>query len=478
MSDSIGIVLWGPLLIGAGLIQQLRSHRTARLVSVALLVTVLVLCIGVLSLLVVGSPADRELLWPSTNPYADALAGALLPILVGCPLAMLAASPRMGASVEEASDTTLVAGCALGALLVDGLVPFFVFWTLSLLPAAREASRTADATVRRAFTLLLVASSAPLALAFAALLVLAHLAGVSWPFDPRTVVAATAPGVHERWISLLLWLAFAARLGAFPLHAWAPIFAERARPHVAHLTVVSPFPLLLALRVCLTLAAGSESIGDVLVPLAAASIAYGALVALGQDNAFRQLGFLWMSVSAGVLAGLPSVDPAALSGAALHMLAVLLSMSGLWLHVRSVAARTGTADLRRLGGLVRSAPGLATGFFLLGLATVSFPGTATFLSEDLVVRGLLTRHPVAAAVLLVSTAVNGITLVRSFKRIFLGEGRGGRTTVVEDVLPRERFASLAILVALLVGGLAPIPLLLLREGMTDAVSPRSATASK
>jgi NADH-quinone oxidoreductase subunit M len=173
-----------------------------------------------------------------------------------------------------------------------------------------------------------------------------------------------------------------------------------------------------------------------------------------------------------VLAGLVAGPDEGVTGALLHQLAVALSATGLALHLRAVAARAGTMDLRRLGGLVVNAPGLATGYLLLSLSTVAFPSTATFMSEDLLVKGLLKDHPAIAAVLLMATALNGLTLVRTWKRIFLGPPSVHAPDLarVADVQPRERWTAVALMFALLAGGLGPTPLLLLRAGLRAQAS--------
>jgi len=126
-----------------------------------------------------------------------------------------------------------------------------------------------------------------------------------------------------------------------------------------------------------------------------------------------------------------------------------------------------SAFLDQLGSLVVNAPGLATGYLLLALATVAFPGTATFMSEDLLVKALLKEHSVVATGLLIATALNGLTLFRTWKRIFLGppSAHAPNLARVADVQPRERWTGAALMFALLVGGLAPTPLLLLRAGL-------------
>ena len=57
------------------------------------------------------------------------------------------------------------------------------------------------------------------------------------------------------------------------------------------------------------------------------------------------------------------------------------------LMITALFARTGTADMRELGGIVRRVPGLSACFFLFGLATIAIPGTVAFAAEDLAVAG-------------------------------------------------------------------------------------------
>lgn len=467
MIEGLGATLWGPLLLAAGLMLRMRSARVARLVAVLLLGLVLAASSGLLLLLVIGDEAIRQALFSVRASYADALAAAILPILVASPLATIVSSPRAVVTVEASSDAVLLAGCALGAMLAEGLPSLGAFALLAFLPLVREALRSSDPTLRAATRLAVATTTLPAVVGIGVTVAFAIRAGVSWPFDPREIADSGAIRGQGSWIGSIFWIAVAARFGVFPFHAWIPAVAERLRGPVGSMTIVSPIGALIALKACLELfPEGISGAATVFVPLAAVSSIYGALLGLGQDHAGRQLGYLWVSASGTVLAGLTSVDARAVSGALLQLLALLLSMTGLWIQLRGVACRTTTEDMRRLGGLVRTAPGLATGFLLLALATVSFPGTPTFFSEDLLVQGLLEQHPFAGGVLLVATAINGITLFRSFKRIFLGEAsKHAPARTVEDVLPRERVASLAIVLALLIGGLAPTPLLLLKEGV-------------
>ncbi|MEZ4313276.1 MAG: hypothetical protein R3F14_35090 [Polyangiaceae bacterium] len=75
-------------------------------------------------------------------------------------------------------------------------------------------------------------------------------------------------------------------------------------------------------------------------------------------------------------------------------------------------------------------------------------------------QGLHELNPAIAAVLLTATAVNGITLVRSYKRVFLGLPSPARPPEPAPGFrrsPRERWVLAALVVLLLAGWLFPSP---------------------
>jgi NADH-quinone oxidoreductase subunit M len=137
----------------------------------------------------------------------------------------------------------------------------------------------------------------------------------------------------------------------------------------------------------------------------------------------------------------------------------------------AIAVRTGTTDIRLLGGLITRAPRMATGFLLLSAAAVGFPGTLGFVSEDLLVQGLLRTHSLVAAGLLIVTALNSILLYRAFKRTFLGppSPHAQLLSGMEDFLPRESWVWVLLIGTLLLGGFAPAPLLAVRQGVVSAL---------
>jgi NADH-quinone oxidoreductase subunit M len=390
----------------------------------------------------------------------------LLPLVTCLSLAVLVAMPRVDIDATTVMSLLIAEGATLGVLVSANVLLFAIFWALSLLPMATEARRSGDVALRRATRWAFATGIAPmLAVAFA-VVVLAMLGHVASPFDMHTIIESRVARPQARVLAPLLLLACTARMGIFPFHLWVPVALGRGRLAVTLPAVVSPIGWYGLVRVALGLfPVVTREWCVVLTAVATTSALYGAVLALGQNHARRQLGYLWTSMAGFVLAGVATLDTRGLSGALVHDLALTIAITGLALTVRAVEARTGTADFRRLGNLVVSAPRMATSYFLLGAAAVGLPTTVTFVSEDLVVEGLVERRPVVAVLLLVAIAVNGVTLVRSFKRIFLGPPSPHRpsSSPVQDLLPRERWVAVALVLALLAGGFVPTPLLSIRR---------------
>jgi NADH-quinone oxidoreductase subunit M len=116
---------------------------------------------------------------------------------------------------------------------------------------------------------------------------------------------------------------------------------------------------------------------------------------------------------------------------------------------------------------VRRVPHLSAHFFLVGLATIAVPGTLAFPAEDMLIHGALEAHPMLTIVMVLAMVLNAVTVVKAFAHTFLGQPTHKSMVLgaLTDLLPRERAASVALLVVLILGGLYPQILL---EAQADA----------
>jgi NADH-quinone oxidoreductase subunit M len=387
---------------------------------------------------------------------------------------MLLGAPRADVDARTASRLLVTLALVLGVLVSASVGMVALFWIASLLPLYADARSSRDPALARAARWLLATTALPMIAATAATAWFAVRAHVPAPFEVGALHDAGALRAAPAWVGGLFVLSALARMGVFPLHLWLPVVFERGRLPLVVPAVVSPLGSFALARIGLSLFPEAlDRLRPALLVIGAGSAIYGALLALGQHHARRYLGYLSVSIAGFLLCGLASPEPQGVSGALLHDVATTLALTGLLAVVRGLEARAGTLDMRRLGGLVGRAPHMATGFLLLGLAVLGFPGTATFVSEDLLVQGLLHEHAVVTVLLLVAAAVNGVSLVRTFERIFLVPPAPHAPDLghVADLLPRERLVAVGLVLSLLAGGFVPAPLLAIREGVVMRAPP-------
>ena len=77
----------------------------------------------------------------------------------------------------------------------------------------------------------------------------------------------------------------------------------------------------------------------------------------------------------------------------LQGIAVGAGVAGLLLLTWALEGRTGSRLLRDYGGLIRAVPQLATFYFVFALCSVGFPGSLSFVGEDLLMHGAFAIHP-------------------------------------------------------------------------------------
>jgi NADH-quinone oxidoreductase subunit M len=190
--------------------------------------------------------------------------------------------------------------------------------------------------------------------------------------------------------------------------------------------------------------------------LALGTAVYGAALALVQTSARRACGYLFVSQSALVMAGLDCTSASALTGGLVLWLSSGLAFAGLGRIVLVLEARRGRMDLSRYHGGYERMPVLAVSFLVMGLACTGFPGTLAFAGQELLVSGAVEAFPVLGFAVVVASALTGLAVVRMYFSLFCGRPDVPADPSVHLELRRSETWSFAAVVALLVGlGLLP-----------------------
>ena len=381
----------------------------------------------------------------------DALSAVLLPYVLALALATALAVPRRDLGAGSASG--MLVGTSLTAALLSTGQPaaLAVLWAATAFTTWRSTgSEPGGRPTARAYAIYMVPSVALMAVG-------------AW------LLASTPAGTPGH--STGAWLltgAVMVRKGIVPFHSWYPALFSGAPVATA---LNATMPQVAAYTAVRLLVSHGTEVQPQLGVLAAASLVtcvYGAALAVAQRDVRGLVGALAVSQSALVLAGLADGTQAELSGAIAVWVASGIVLTGVALVARSLEARAGTLAITAPQGRFADAPGLAACFLLFGLAGAGLPGTFSFIADDLIVSGSLDHRPGAGLMVIASTVLAAIALMRGWFRVF-----GGRPThgPRHPVLRREAVAFAVLLAATFTLGLFPAPFVRAAERVAASVVP-------
>ena len=362
-----------------------------------------------------------------------------------------------------------------GVFLSFDLLVLAFFWELMLVPSFLLIAIWGHGNRQAAAIKFLIFNAA----AGLGLLAAVFWLGATQPeitFDAFEIAERGIPEGAQLWLLLGFALAFLTKLPAPPFHAWLPD---------AHSLAPTAGSILLAGLLLKTGAYGLFRFPPLLFPdalfavapwgmaLGAFGVVYGAIIACGQFDAKRLVAYTSIAHMSIVLMGVCGGVHFALMGAGVEMIAHGFSASALFLLIGAVQDRTGTRDLRELGGLQRTVPAFATAFAVFFSAALAMPGTANFLGEALVITGMFQVNWLWAAIALVSLVVSVVYATRLIRGVVFGEPK--KVSITEDLTPRELVPIGVLAAGTLVIGLYPqILIVWLTPAVDAALAPLAA----
>lgn len=291
-------------------------------------------------------------------------------------------------------------------------------------------------------------------------------------FSLQEIVAAREAGrleltgTAEKAIFLGFFFAFAIKAPLWPLHTWLPnAMGESTAPVAVLITaVMDKVGTFAMLRWCLQLfPEASKWATPVIMVLAVIGIIYGALLAVGQKDIKRLIAYASISHFGFIILGIFAMTSQGQSGAALYMVNHGISTAALLLVAGFLITRRGSRLIADYGGVQKVAPLLAGTFLVGGLATLSLPGLAPFVSEFLVLVGTFSRNVGLGVVATVGIVLAALYVLVLYQRTMTGpvkaEVRG-----MPDLRVRELVVVTPLIALLLVLGVYPKP-------VTDMINP-------
>jgi NADH-quinone oxidoreductase subunit M len=241
----------------------------------------------------------------------------------------------------------------------------------------------------------------------------------------------------QKLLFLGFFLAFAIKAPLVPFHTWLPDAGAEAPIGSAVLLVgvldkVGTFGFL---RYCLPLFPdASRDLAPWVLVLSVIGILYAALLAMGQSDMKRLVSYTSIAHFGFIGLGIFAFTTEAATGAVLYMVNHGIATGLLFLVVGMIIARGGSRQIRDYGGLAAKAPLLAGVFLLAGLATLSLPGTNSFVSELLVLIGSFPTQPVYTILATVGMVLAALYVLLMYQRTMHGPPHG---VLLEHEAPPE-----------------------------------------
>ncbi len=289
----------------------------------------------------------------------------------------------------------------------------------------------------------------------------------SGTFDFRQIVAAVTSGSLGASSAVLKALflgfmfAFAIKAPLWPFHRWLPDAAVESTPATAVLitAVMDKVGTFGMLRYCLQLFPDASTyFRPLIVVLAVIGVIYGAIVAIGQTDIMRLIAYTSISHFGFIILGIFVMTTQGQSGSTLYMLNHGISTAAVFLIAGFLISRRGSRSIAAYGGVQKVAPLLAGTFLVAGLATLSLPGLAPFISEFLVLIGAYSRYWLAAAFGVTALVLSSIYILWLYQRVMTGPVAAGNERI-RDLVPREIVVVAPLIALLLVLGVYPKPVL-------------------
>lgn len=274
-----------------------------------------------------------------------------------------------------------------------------------------------------------------------------HLAGHIPAGLPQTVVFVT------------FFIAFAIKAPMVPVHTWLADTAEQACPGTSTLLVgildkIGTYGMIMF---CLQLTpVAAQRFAILIVVVAVFSVLYGALAALAQKDLMRLISFTSVSHFGFIVMGIFIGSHVALVGAMVYMVAHGLSIAGMFLLSGFLTKRGDTQEMAAYGGMQRVTPVLAGLFLISGLAAIALPGLSGFPAEYMVLLGSFKINYWAAGVAVLGAIIAALYLLLPYQIMFTGRTQP-KLANQSDLSLRERVVAGALVVLMLVMGLAPAP---------------------
>ncbi len=310
-------------------------------------------------------------------------------------------------------------GAIFGVFMSTNLLWFFIFWELTLVPmyflvGIWGAEHRIYAAVK--FFLYTHVASMFILLAF---FLIHKEAGT---FDMTLVKEGMLLSPVLIW--WLLFVGFAVKMPLFPFHTWLPD---------AHVQAPAPISVLLAgvllkmgayamiRMVLLLLPETSQKYAWVLLALGLITLFYAGFMAIYETHLKKMVAYSSISHMGLVAIAMATLSYAGLSAALYEMIGHAFVIAPLFLLAGFFHHKTGSWEMKDMGGIMQKAPYISAIFVLAGLGALGLPGTMGFVGELSILLSSIKSFGLWMAIVALGSMLGAGYIIWTLRRVIYGE---------------------------------------------------------
>lgn len=292
-----------------------------------------------------------------------------------------------------------------------------------------------------------------------------------------TYMSDLVPKMHElagnpaAMLAIALFMSgFFYKLAVFPFHFWVPDVYQGASnsttAFIASIPKLGAAALLIRITTLVAPDAG-ESIVMMMMVCAVCSMFYGNLSALVQTDVKRMLGFSGISHAGFVLLGLLTLDATGFATSMYYITGYLFMNLACFLVICAVSQNGENVAIDDLSGLYKRAPLLALTLLIGMMALAGIPPFVGFMGKFMLLTGALKAGHLPLVILAALNTAIAIYYYLSVVRVAFTKAPEGRPDVLVSV--PTRIVSVALMVVIIIMGVAPKPILALATSAVKSI---------
>lgn len=361
----------------------------------------------------------------------------------------------------------------LGVFLAQDWSLYYIFWELTLTPVFLLIGRWGGAGRHMAsinFVLYTMGGSIFMLISLLAISQYVPDHGGTL-MSTMTIAAQSMPRDEQLFVLIGFLIGFGVKIPIFPLHGWLPL---------AHVECPSPISILMSgillkmgayglIRAVTMLPEVTLILQPFLVTLALVGMIYGGLLAWRQSDLKAMVAYSSVSHMGIVLLGIATLNEAGMTGAVIQMTAHGLIAGGMFLLVGLLYERTHTRNILDYSSLIQVMPRFTFFMTVTFLAAMGLPGTVGFIAELHTFVGGYQQWGNLIIFLEVSILISSAYAMRTISMLFTGPVKS-HMREIEDLKLFEWMAAAMLVIAIVVLGIWPTPLIELSSSTISLIS--------